>query len=216
VGRGCRSCGEAATPDLLEQLVPRHHSRALLGEGVEEPELGRRETGTAAVQIGLDADGVEPQLLDLDLLAALGRLRANASPRGGRDAGDQFPHRERLDQVVVGAQPERVHSVVLAAARAHDDDRRADPRRARRLDQLPAVERGKHEVDDADFRLFVPEPREAGHAVGDPTRLESCLGEMSRHALGDHVVVFDDQDFRHSPMVIGGAWPRGAGMVKQR
>ena len=74
------SCGEAATPDLLEQLVPRHHSRALLGEGVEEPELGRRETGTAAVQVRLDADGVDPQLLELDLPTAFGRLRANAAP----------------------------------------------------------------------------------------------------------------------------------------
>jgi hypothetical protein len=67
-----------------------------------------------------------------------------------------------------------------------------------------------------DLRVLVPEPGEAGDAVGDPAGLESGLGEMTRHALGDHVVVLDDQDFRHDPMVLGATWQRGASMVKQR
>ena len=75
VDRPVPSC-QAATPDLLEQLVSCHDPRALLRQGVEEPELGRSEAGATAVQVGLDADGVDPQLLDLNLLAALGLLLA--------------------------------------------------------------------------------------------------------------------------------------------
>jgi hypothetical protein len=39
---------------------------------------------------------------------------------------------------------------------------------------------------------------------------------MTRHALGDHVVILDNQDFLHVPMVVLALSPRGASMVKQR
>jgi len=43
----------------------------------------------------------------------------------------------------------------------------------------------------------VPQSRQADFAAADANRLEPRRGEVLRHALGDRVVVFDDQDLRH-------------------
>ena len=87
---------------------------------------------------------------------------------------------------------------MLGAAGADDDDRRADALAARRLDQLPAVRAGQHQVEHADVRPLVAQPREPGLAVRDAERVEARDREVPRHPLGDHVVVLDDQDLRHA------------------
>src|SRR6266536_1059827 len=84
-----------------------------------------------------------PQLLEelvaCDDAAAVELGRPDAASRGGVHARDELGHRERLHEVVVGADVERVHAVVLGPARADDDDRRADPLGASALDHAPAV-----------------------------------------------------------------------------
>ena len=62
-----------AAPDLLEQLVARDHPAVLERERVEEPELGWRQLDALAVDVRLDVSRVDPELLDLDRLAALRR-----------------------------------------------------------------------------------------------------------------------------------------------
>ena len=114
------------------------------------------------------------------------------------DARGELLHRERLDEVVVGAELERVDPVVLGAARADDDDRRADPLAARLLDHAPAVDAGEHQVEHADVGLLVAEPGEPGLAVRDADGVEAGGGQVPRHALGDDVVVLDDQHLRHA------------------
>src|SRR5690348_16842891 len=105
--------GLAPAPHLLQQLVARHHAAAVERERVEQPELGRREPGAVAVDEGLNLAGIDPQLLDLDRIAAplLGGTHAPASC--GADPRDELAHRERLDEIVVGADLECVHAVVL-------------------------------------------------------------------------------------------------------
>ncbi len=166
-------------------------------ERVEQAELGRRQVGAAVVDVGLHVLRVEPELLDHDLVAAPGILRARAAPGGGADAGDELLHRERLHEVVVGADLERVHAVVLGAAGGDDDDRRADSLAAGLLDHLPAVEAREHQVEHADIGALEAEAGKPGLAVGDAHRVESGGLEVARHALGDDVVVLDDQDLRH-------------------
>ena len=86
--------------------------------------------------------------------------------------------------------------VVLGAAGGDDDDRRADSLVPCLLDDLPAVEPGEHQVEHADVRALEAKPRQSGLAVGDADRIESGGLEVTRHPLGDDVVVFDDQDLR--------------------
>ena len=74
-----------------------------------------RELCARSVDVRLHVVGVEPQLLDLDLVTAP-RLRvADASTGGCADAGGKLFHGERLHEVVVGADLERVDAVVLGA-----------------------------------------------------------------------------------------------------
>src|SRR5581483_5429345 len=152
---------------------------------------------------------VDPQLLDLDRLAPALLGRADAAPRRRLHARDQLPHREGLHEVVVGTDLERVHPVVLGAARRHDDDRGPDSLGARRLDQLPAVELGEHQVEHADVGVLEPEPRESEVAAADDDGVEPGGDEVAGHAVGDHVVVLDDQDPRHVSTILGPEVPSG-------
>jgi len=65
------------------------------------------------------------------------------------------------------------------------------------LDQLPAVEERQHQVEDADVGTLEAQPRDAGLAVPDPQRVEPGLGKVRSHALGDELIVLDDQYLRH-------------------
>ena len=67
-----------------------------------------------------------------------------------------------------------------------------------RLDQPPPVHPGQHQVDDADVRSLEAQTAEARVAVADHLRVEAREREVVRHRLGDDVVVFDDQDLRHT------------------
>src|SRR5262249_6063117 len=91
-------------PERLKELVPGDDAPALGGERVQERELRRREAGALAGDERRDERRVDPQLLDLDRLAPLDRRRAHAATRGDLDARDELFHRERLDDVVVGAE----------------------------------------------------------------------------------------------------------------
>ena len=145
----CSSSSRLATRPAVER------------ERVEKPELGRRQLGALAVDEGLHRARVDPELLDHELARRGHPGRPHAAPRRGLHARDQLLHRERLDEVVVGPDLERVHAVVLGAAGADDEDRRADALAARLLDQRPAVEAGKHQVEHEHVRPLVAEPRQA-------------------------------------------------------
>ncbi len=131
-------------------------------------------------------------------VAAAGLRFAHTSARCCADTRGQLLHRERLDEVVVGTDLERVHAVVLRASGGHDDDRCADPFVSSLLDHAPAVDAGEHEVEDADVGPLVAQTREPGLPVRHADGIESSRLEVPRHPAGDDLVVFDDQDFRHS------------------
>src|SRR5918999_2605340 len=157
----------APAPELLEQLVPADNSAALEGEGVKNAELGRRQVGVLARDVGLHLARVDAQLLDLECLPLLGPLRARATPRSGLHPRDELLHRERLHEVVVRADVEGMDAVVLGAASADDDDRRPDPLGPGLLDQPPPVDAREHQVDDADVGTLEPQTGEPGLSVLD-------------------------------------------------
>src|SRR5712691_6099680 len=102
-------------PDPLHQLLARDDAALLERECVQQPEFRRRQPGALAVDVRLHVTRIDHQLLDLDPLAPVRRLGPNTAADGGADAGDERAHRERLDEVVVGAELERPDPVALGA-----------------------------------------------------------------------------------------------------
>src|SRR4051794_39572254 len=196
--------GLAPAPDLLQQLVASGHTSAIERERVEEPKLGPRELGAPTVDVRLHLAWIDPQLLDLDRLAALLRLCPDTAPRGCLYPGDELLHRERFHEVVVGPDLQRVDAVVLGAAGADDDDRRADPLCARGLDEAPAVEPGEHQIEHHDVWRLVAQSRQANLASADGDRVEAGPRQVLRHRRGDHVIVLHDQNLGHSTYLIEG------------
>src|SRR4051794_11641554 len=121
----------APPPHLLQQLVACDDATAVERECVEQLELGRREPGALPVDERLHLARIDAELLDLDRVATLLLRGAHPAACSGPDARDELAHREGLDEIVVRSDLERVHAVVLGAARRDDDDRRADSLRAR-------------------------------------------------------------------------------------
>ena len=162
--------------------------------------------------------GIDQQLLEVERVAARGSRSGHAAPGRDSNARDELGHRQRLDEVVVGSELERTNAVLLRAASADDDDRRADSFAADRLDDAPAVDAGQHQVEHADVRLSVAKARQAGLALVDDGRLEPGQREMLRHAAADDGVVFDDENAGHdvpSAIIETRCPERGTGMVRE-
>src|SRR5690349_10570497 len=99
----------APSPQLLQQLVTRRDTALIECELVEQPELGRRELCALPVDVRLNLARIDAQLLDLDRLAARRVVPTCGAPRGGAYPSDELLHRERLHEVVVRPDLERVH-----------------------------------------------------------------------------------------------------------
>src|SRR5439155_4318478 len=149
-----------AAPDLLQQLVAGDDTAALEGQLIEQPELRWSQARALAVDEGLHLSWVDAELLDLDRVASLGVVAAECSSRRCAYASNQLVHRERLDQVVVRSDLQRVHAVVLGAPGADDDDRSRDPFGSSALDDAPTVTAGEHQVEDANIRALEAEAGE--------------------------------------------------------
>ena len=169
---------QASAPDLLEELVAGEDPARLERECIEQPELGGGELDALPVQVGLDAPGIDPELLQLHGFARMDVLRSHAATSGDAHAGDELLHGEWLHEIVVCADLERMNAVLLAPARADDEDRRPDAFAAGGLDHLPAVESRKHEVEDADVRAFEAQAGDAGLSIADPVGVEAGFGKV--------------------------------------
>src|SRR5262245_45480359 len=170
-------------PGLLQELVAGEYSTLLQRQRIEEPELGRRKLDALSVEVRLHAPRVDRQLLDLDRLTALRLLWAQDSPGGGSHARHELLHREGLDEVVVRAELERVHPIVLGSSRTVDDDRRADALATGGLDHPPAVLYGQHQVEDADVERLVAKACEGDVPARDRHGIEAGRREVLGHAL---------------------------------
>jgi choline dehydrogenase-like flavoprotein len=91
-----------------------------------------------------------------------------------------------------------VDPVVLGAARADDDDRRADALGSRALDDAPAVALRQHQVEHAGIGCLIAESGETLLALRHPPRVESRGPEMVDHRLRHDRVVLDDQHLGHT------------------
>ena len=113
------------------------------------------------------------------------------------DAGDELGGAEGLGQVVVGAEAQRAHGIVLACARGQDDHRHAFPffLRAQPLEQLKTIGVRQHHVEQHEVhRVAAVDALDRLAPVGD--RLDGkalLLGQVAEQVRHVHVVLDDEE-----------------------
>ena len=116
----------------------------------------------------------------------------------GLDPRQQLVHRERLDEIVVGARLEGLQFLADKASRREHDHGGADPASPRRLEHREAVFPRQHEVENhqvaGDQRLL------ACHgAVRKPPALMAGGRDRRADRLGDDRIVLDDGNLHPAP-----------------
>jgi hypothetical protein len=118
-------------------------------------------------------------------------------------AGQQLAHRERLGDVVVGAEVERLDLDGVLALRREHDDRQRGVERAHAPDDLEAVDSGQSEVEQHEIEGAVRNALQcvlAGEHRGDGIVLS--FQRDAQGAQHDRLVV-DEQDQRALHAAIG-------------
>ena len=146
---------------------------------------------------------IDDESLDGDRTGAEGYGSDLAAAERGVHARDELAHAEGLGEVVVGADLERVHLVVLAAARGDHDDRRHDALGASALRHGPAVETRKHQVDNGDVGALEAELAQPALAILRPLDVEPAVTEVRTDRACDDSVVLDQQHRWHSKTRLG-------------
>ena len=148
------------------------------------------------------------------MIAALG------TAQDGRDAREQLHQRERLGDVVVGAELEAAHAIELGAARREHDHRHAAGRAAAAADppaHLEAVEVGQHDVEHDQVVAPGERPVDALAAARDHLDLIALRGQGVLEAHADRRIVLDDEDPRCAAPRLGhrasGTAARGSRIV---
>jgi hypothetical protein len=113
----------------------------------------------------------------------------------------QFAHRERLDQVVVGAFGEAAQLVFEGVACGQHQDRYAVAGLAQAAAQVQPVHPRQAEVEYDDVDIAAHRPRQPGYAIGAVIHLVATALEEVPDVGGDVVLVFDHQ---HAQAVAGG------------
>ena len=120
--------------------------------------------------------------------------RHAGAPQRGLHARAELAHRERLGDVVVGAELEAEHLVDLLRLGREHDDRHRRALRAQPLADLEAVHPRQHQVEHHEVELLLGEARERLAAVGRLHDLVAVALEREREQCLDRLLVVDEQD----------------------
>ena len=153
-------------PQQLEQLVAPEHLPRVLGEDPQQLELARGQAHAALAERDLVRRQVDRQPAEAQharRAAVAARCPARAAQHR-LDARDDLGRRRRLDDVVVGAEPEPAQLVAVVAARGEEQQRHVGLL-ADAPAQLEARGAGQHHVEQ--------------HAV-DLLRLQSAAARRPR------------------------------------
>src|SRR4051812_34654411 len=110
-------------PGELDQPPVRHHPARVCRENAEDPEFERSQADLPAVVADLLTQEIELQTTDPDGVIAAALAGLNGTTEDRRHPRPQDAGAERLGHVIVGAQAEGAHDVLLLVARSQHDDR---------------------------------------------------------------------------------------------
>ena len=146
---------DVAAPDAVEQLLAREHAARALHQEFQQAIFGRPEIDGAAVARDALLFAIEFDVADVEHSGdplGVGAAQQRAHAR------QQFRHRERLDDVVVGAGGEAAHLLALLAAGGQHDDRQLPGFRPRAQTpaELDAGQARQHPVEHDQIRACFP------------------------------------------------------------
>ncbi len=114
-------------------------------------------------------------------------------PQSRAHAGEQFVHPERLCQIIVGTEIERLNfSGLITAARQHHD-RNAVVAPADHAQQFMALDIGKAEIENDEGRIL-DQQFERGLAVGGFQDLVALGAQSHPQQFADRRLIVDDKD----------------------
>ncbi|CAI9009246.1 hypothetical protein EMIT0158MI4_80024 [Burkholderia ambifaria] len=183
-------------PHRVQQVHPREHLARMPREEIQQVEFARREVDARAVDARFPRDRVDRQPGHVErarIDPRIARERVDA-PQQRLDPRDEFQHRERFRQIVVGAELEAEDPVHLARARAGNDDRRVARHRAGAPADFQPVDAGQHQVEDQRVPVALLEQAQAFRAVRAVHDFVALVAQVQAQHVGDVGVVFDDQD----------------------
>ena len=159
---------------------------------MQQLELALGELEVASGAHGGAGARVEAQVADGGDLLVAGRAAAQQRLQARRD----LLHRERLDDVVVGAGLEAAHAVVDLVAGREDADGHVLAAVAQAGEHLEAVEVGHVQVEQDDGRVHAADRLERRPAAGRGDDGEALQLEAGGHRAADARVVVHQQDDR--------------------
>src|SRR2546430_8669901 len=182
-------------PDVLRERGRRNDRVDVAHEVLEQPELGAGQVERLIVQLKavlVDVQAQRPHFEDRRERRA--RAIGRGAPGVGADPGEELAMAERLHDVIVRAEVERAHLVVLAIATRQDDDRGLLVPLPQLPEQLEAVPRRHVQIDDREGGVLFLEELDGAfwliRAQWDMARLFDEEGEQ----LDQLAVVIDHED----------------------
>jgi hypothetical protein len=194
----------ADIPDLLQDLPLGDHAPRVLHEELQEHRLQQREL--VDVLAGPDLEGLEVDLgfSDLRLLDVAGVATVPARPVAAAQQPlhprEQHGQVEGLGQVVVGPRLQAVHDVGGQALGRQHQDRHEVAGLPCAIGDGEAVDARQHDVEDHEVIARRPAGGEMGEglgAVAHHVHLVAFELEVELHALGEVLLVFDDEQPSH-------------------
>ena len=194
-------------PDPTLQFVTRQCTSLLASQSDDESKLGWCQltidpigrclpwgnTNERSSQVGINAETIH-----LNRFAAWFGGRDESRPAQQRfDSRDQLAHSERLGEVVVGADFEGMHLVVLGAARGNNNHRHAEMVLANCFGNRPAVKARQHQVDHGDIWASVTQATKSTFAVFGEVDIKAGMPQVHCHRFSEDGVVFDYENTRH-------------------
>src|SRR3954468_4575819 len=184
-----------ALPERLEEHAPAEDAARAPPQRAEQLELDVRQRHRAAAHLDRPAGQVDHEPVRLDALAALVRrhVRLAGATEKRADTRAELADRERLRDVVIGAELQPEHLVELVVARGqHDDRHRA--RRPQPLADLEPVEPRQHQVEHDEVDRLLGEQPQRLLAVASLDNNISVLLERERQDGAHGVLVVDQQN----------------------
>src|SRR5581483_4259385 len=156
---------EFEPPHALQQDRPRERDAGVACELQQQRELTRLERDAGAVDARFARGFVDFQAAETQRRRKGDRARSRAA-REGFDARDHLARRERLDDVVVGADLQADDAIDFLRSRRQDENGKLDVLSPQRADDVEPVDHRQTEIEQQQVRAVARRAQSRGSVAG--------------------------------------------------